>query len=175
MPLQSLSSLAAGFDATAAQGELDFQHVEAPGLDAVDCPFCRAQLFPMSDPRFAICKNERIIMNLAYAAAEYEDDYFDKEYKTQYGKSYTADHEVIIARNNWRYEHLRRFISPGSHASVLEVGSAAGYFLKIMQEEEYSVQGWEISKAMSKYANARGLKTTAQDFIKGARPPARTS
>lgn len=135
----------------------------------MDCPFCRARLTLLSDPRFATCKNDRVVINLAYAATTYEDDYFDREYKTQYGKSYTADHEAILSRNAWRYERLKNFISPATHPGILEVGSAAGYFLKIMQEEDYAVQGWEISRAMSKYANARGLKTIAQDFMKGAR------
>lgn len=135
----------------------------------MECPFCRTPLKPMTDQRFATCQEDSVVVNLAYAAATYEDDYFDKEYKTQYGKSYTADHEAILSRNRWRYEHLRKFISPQTHPAILEVGSAAGYFLKIMQEEDYAVQGWEISKAMSKYANARGLRTIAQDFTRGAR------
>lgn len=135
----------------------------------MDCPFCQAKLKPLGDARFAACAQDRVVINLAYETTSYEHDYFDKEYRTQYGKSYTADHAAILKRNRWRAEHLRPFISAESHPEILEVGSAAGYFLKIMQEADFSVRGWEISQAMSKYANARGLKTVCQDFLKGAR------
>lgn len=110
-----------------------------------------------------------MIINGAYEFRRYEHDYFDKEYRNQYGRSYTEDRQAILARNQIRFNLLGKFANPQSHPDVLEVGSAAGYFLKIMQEAGYTVRGWEISEAMTRYSNARGIKTIQQDFLSGAR------
>jgi len=135
----------------------------------MNCPICQSDLKLFANVNFARCPNDKLIVNLGFQQTSYEHDYFDKEYKTQYGKSYVADYQSILSRNLQRFDQLKDFINAKSHPYVLEVGSAAGYFLKIMQAEDFSVQGWEISKSMTKYANARGLKTVAQDFLKGAR------
>ncbi|MBX3723432.1 MAG: class I SAM-dependent methyltransferase [Turneriella sp.] len=133
------------------------------------CPICGESLRALDNPAFAVCPNEKLVVNLAYQTVRYESDYFDKEYKQQYGKSYTADRQAILERNQHRYDRVRHLFGPATHPQVLEIGSAAGYFLKAMQDEEFVVRGWEISKTMAAYANARGLKTTRQDFLKGAR------
>lgn len=109
------------------------------------------------------------MVNLGYKAVRYESDYFDKEYKAQYGKSYTADRQAILDRNLHRYDKVKDLFNATTHPQLLEIGSAAGYFLKAMQDEDFIVRGWEISKMMSAYANARGLKTTRQDFLKGTK------
>ncbi len=133
------------------------------------CPICGENLKTLDNPSFAVCPNDRLVINLAYRAVRYESDYFDKEYKAQYGKSYMADRQAILERNQHRYEKVKNLFSPTTHPQVLEIGSAAGYFLKAMQDEDFIVRGWEISKTMATYANARGLKTTRQDFLKGAK------
>ena len=135
----------------------------------MSCPICQGSLAHLSDRRFAVCPNEGVVVNLAYEFRRYEHDYFEKEYKNQYGRSYTADRQSILERNQKRFQHIAHIVSHRSHPQVLEIGSAAGYFLKIMQDHGFLVHGWEISAAMAKYANARGLKTTQQDFLKGAR------
>lgn len=135
----------------------------------MNCPICSAGLKPLNDARFGYCTADKLVVNLAYQPVKYEKDYFSKEYKNQYGRTYTADRQAILERNRIRREQVRPFFSAQSHPQLLEVGSAAGYFLKIMQEEEFTVRGWEISDTMSQYANARGLKTTKQDFFKGAK------
>ncbi len=127
----------------------------------------------LSDARFGYCTADKLVVNLAYQPVKYEEDYFNKEYKNQYGRAYTADRQAILERNRIRLGQLRPFFSAQSHPQLLEIGSAAGYFLKIMQEEEFTVRGWEISQTMSQYANARGLKTIRQDFFKGAKAHAK--
>lgn len=133
------------------------------------CPICGESLKAFNNPSFAVCPGDKIVVNLAYKALIYESDYFDKEYKAQYGKSYTADRQAILERNQQRYGKIRDLFSAATHPQLLEIGSAAGYFLKAMQDENFIVRGWEISKTMAAYANARGLKTTRQDFLKGAK------
>jgi len=134
----------------------------------VPCPICGHELKALSDARFARCPDDELIVNRAYQPVAYESDYFGKEYKNQYGRSYTADRKAILARNQARYSKVKRLFTAATHPRLLEIGSAAGYFLKAMQDENFDVRGWEISKTMTAYANARGLKTACQDFLKGA-------
>jgi SAM-dependent methyltransferase len=133
------------------------------------CPICGQNLKALNHPDFAVCPADKIVVNLAYKPVRYESDYFDKEYKAQYGKSYMADRQSILERNQHRYEKVKHLFTAATHPQLLEIGSAAGYFLKAMQDEDFTVRGWEISKTMATYANARGLKTTRQDFLKGAK------
>jgi SAM-dependent methyltransferase len=135
----------------------------------VSCPICGQSLSALNHPAFAVCPSDKLVVNLAYKPVRYESEYFDKEYKAQYGKSYTADRQAILERNQTRYDKVKHLFSAQTHPQLLEIGSAAGYFLKAMQDEDFVVRGWEISKTMAAYANARGLKTTRQDFIKGAK------
>ncbi len=139
----------------------------------MNCPICSAGLVPLSDARFGYCKADRLVVNGVFAPVKYEEDYFNREYKNQYGRTYTADRQAILERNRIRLEQIKPYFNAQTHPQVLEVGSAAGYFLKIMQEEGFTVRGWEISETMSQYANARGLKTTRQDFLKGAKAHAK--
>ncbi|GAB4423968.1 MAG: hypothetical protein OHK0011_04180 [Turneriella sp.] len=132
------------------------------------CPLCGTLLSNLSDKRFGACRKDGLIVNGAYEFRRYEHDYFEQEYRSQYGRSYTEDRQAILARNAIRFSKIKGFAPVTTHSQVLEVGSAAGYFLKILQEAGYSVRGWEISEAMTKYANARGIKTVRQDFLKGA-------
>lgn len=133
------------------------------------CPLCESKLRPLSDRRFGVCPADGVIANGAYEFRRYEHDYFEKEYRNQYGRSYTEDRQEILKRNAIRFAKIQPLAPHTTHPQVLEIGSAAGYFLKIMQEAGYSVRGWEISAAMTKYANARGIKTLRQDFLTGAR------
>lgn len=135
----------------------------------MNCPLCGTLLTPLSDRRFGVCRKDGLVVNGAYEFRRYEHDYFEKEYCNQYGRSYTEDRQAILARNEIRFAKVKELAPVATHPQVLEVGSAAGYFLKIMQEAGYSVRGWEISEAMTKYANARGIKTVRQDFLKGAK------
>lgn len=140
----------------------------------MDCAFCGAALIPLSDPQFAFCKNDKLVFNCAYEATAYEHNYFDKEYAAQYGKAYTADRAAILGRNAARYKIASNFFSATTHARVLEVGSAAGYFLETMQSQGFTVCGWEISKTMTAYAKKRGLKTLQQDFMSGVKRHAKS-
>ncbi|MCX7633275.1 MAG: class I SAM-dependent methyltransferase [Turneriella sp.] len=140
-----------------------------PATGSQLCPFCGSPLQPFSDSRFRLCRQDQVVFNTAYAHRSYESGYFEQEYRAQYGRSYVEDRRLLLARNAWRQLQIQRLAPPTSHPRVLEVGSAAGYFLHVMQQAGYTVCGWEISAAMARYANARGLKTIRQDFLHGAR------
>lgn len=105
-------------------------------------------------------------------SVSYESDYFNKEYKDQYGKNYTQDEETI---RNLGQKRFKKFFQYASHLknassniklkrSFLEVGSAAGFFLHEAKKFGFSIEGWEISKEMSEYANQKGILTLNGDF-----------
>lgn len=137
------------------------------------CPLCGTVLTSLSDKRFGVCRADGLVVNGAYQFRRYEHDYFEQEYRTQYGRTYTADRQAILARNERRYAKVKLLAPVETHPTVLEIGSAAGYFLHLMQDAGYAVVGWEISQAMTHYANARGIKTVRQDFLRGAARHAR--
>lgn len=130
------------------------------------CPFCDNALQPLSQvPGFLECITHKVVMNGSYRTANYEEDYFNKEYASQYGKEYLADGLSIQIRNSIRYTHISRYMNANTHNRVLEIGSAAGFFLSFMREKGFDVTGYEISLSMSQYANKKGIPTFQGSFM----------
>lgn len=130
------------------------------------CPFC--DLNPAAIPHllsFRKCPRHKILINTTYRVLSYEEDYFGAEYKTQYGKDYLSDRESLMKRNSERISQTKEYFSSQSHKKVLEVGSAAGFFLELMQQKGYDVTGYEISRKMATYAAERGIKTIQGSFM----------
>lgn len=113
---------------------------------------------------FAYCVHCGILYNVNYEKTNYEDVYFNDEYKQQYGKSYIDDKENIIKKINQRIALLKKNIPEWGFGNLLEIGSAAGFFLEAVKKEGLTAQGWELSRYMSDYANQNQNKTTCVDF-----------
>lgn len=112
---------------------------------------------------FAICSKCGCIRYLKAQSTRYEEDYFDKEYKEQYGRSYLEDRNNLQQRMRKRLEAI--FCHAPKSGRLLEIGSAAGFFLEEAQKAGYEVCGWEISKTMSDYANQNKIPTQNGDFF----------
>ena len=81
----------------------------------------------------------------------YEENYFDKEYKTQYGKSYLEDENHLRALARKRLKRLEKYTK--NLISIYEIGSAFGFFLdEAYKKYDCSCQGIEISKHATRYA-----------------------
>ncbi|HRP70730.1 MAG TPA: class I SAM-dependent methyltransferase [Turneriella sp.] len=132
------------------------------------CPLCGATPKAFSNPFFAVCENDKLVIHTAFKETNYEENYFEKEYVAQYGKSYIDDKPAISARAKWRYERVQHFLKPTTHPRLLEVGSAAGFFLEAMQAQGFQTEGWEVSESMTEYANAHSITTYTHDFFGGA-------
>lgn len=126
------------------------------------CQFCHTPLEPVHGSKvFERCPQDYLIWNTQYSKTKYENEYFQTEYRLQYGREYLADKPSIVKRMNERWNIFEKLV-PKSYPEkprLLEFGSAAGFFLEIAMQSGWDPEGWEVSRLMSEYANHHGLKT----------------
>lgn len=129
------------------------------------CPLCNNPLIVSQlDSRFGQCTQDATLWNLDAASLDYDADYFGREYKQQYGKNYIDDKQSLLNRMRVRWQYLKP-MAPSAPAKVLEVGSAAGFFLSFFKNLGYEETGWEISAQMSKLSRKSGNNTLTGDFF----------
>lgn len=128
------------------------------------CKVCDGHLSAIdADNRFKYCNNCGTINYTRAKKTEYEDSYFFKEYREQYKRNYLEDKHILQKRMSERLQTIEDFRQPP--AELLEIGSAAGFFLELALEKGYQARGWEVSKTMSTYANEHGWPTVNIDFL----------
>ena len=132
------------------------------------CKLCNHTNKIIDTDIYTICSKCLLLYYNLAKSISYEDDYFGKEYKNQYGKEYIEDKPNIQNKNNYRLQYLDSIFKKNKidykNKRVLEIGSAAGFFLDIMQQKGCSIQGWEISSVMGKIANSNGISTIVGNF-----------
>ncbi|MDI6704183.1 MAG: class I SAM-dependent methyltransferase [bacterium] len=79
----------------------------------------------------------------------YEEDFFIKNYKDQYGRDYIEDKENIVRFAKSRFQTIEKYIKPGR---ILDVGCGLGFYLEVAKERGWEVYGVEISEYASNYA-----------------------
>lgn len=124
-----------------------------------DCPVCSAgKHTPVSD-RLFYCKQCRIVFNADHRTEQYSEDYFVDDYRAQYGKTYEEDFNAIYAASYGRLDRILKYIPRSrdrSGLSLLDIGSALGFFLKCAKDRGIGrVQGIEISSYASSYCRNR--------------------
>lgn len=88
--------------------------------------------------------------------------FFGDEYS-----NYVADKRVIQKNFRLRYRTLQRFLVPGRHRQLFEIGSAYGFFLELMQEHFESVQGIDITADGVRFARQElKLDVIQEDLLK---------
>src|SRR5947207_2216050 len=71
---------------------------------------------------------------------------YDKDFFTGAEFSdYAADEKFFRRNFRLRLRELKKFLDPGRHQSLLEIGSAYGFFLDLARSEFASVQGIDIT------------------------------
>jgi len=120
--------------------------------DRATCPHSGATLIPLKRPgfRFAVSPVTKAIHFLDAAPVSYDSDYFLEEYQKQYGKSYFEDEPNLRLHARKRISRIERYMMPP--ASLLEIGSACGYFLDEARSRGFRTTGIEISQFASDYA-----------------------
>ena len=117
------------------------------------CPVCFSTKSSPVGPNYYLCKNCRISFNENYAPREYDHDYFLEDYQSQYGKTYIQDFENITALSRKRLGMIFKYAAKEpSTLNLLEIGSAAGFFLQ--SAKEFGIQhltGIEISHYAASY------------------------
>lgn len=118
-----------------------------------NCPFCRRFSQRSISADLFKCGNCSLVFNVNCKSLSYDRDYFISEYLEQYGKTYLDDFDNIYRLSNLRLDRILKLISKiKSGQTLLDIGSAAGFFLKAAQDREITkLKGIEISAFAADY------------------------
>lgn len=79
---------------------------------------------------------------------------------------YAGDERFFRKNFRLRIGTLKRFLEPSRHRTLLEIGSAYGFFLDEVRDHLQSVEGIDITDAGVQYARERfGLNVVQADFL----------
>jgi SAM-dependent methyltransferase len=135
-------------------------------INSLNCPICGKS----SDEHISIdlhkCIDCSLIFNVNCKSLSYDRDYFISEYQGQYGKTYIEDFDNIYRMSGNRLDKILCMLKSGSsEKSVLDIGCAAGFFLKAAKNKGITkLKGIEISDFASDYCR----KTFSIDVIKSS-------
>jgi len=121
--------------------------------ESINCPVCGRS----SDTRISIdfhkCLKCRLIFNVNCKSLSYDRDYFISEYQGQYGKTYIDDFDNIYRLSLLRLKEIYKMLDiKNKDLSILDIGSAAGFFLKAAKDTGIKKTGGiEISNFASDY------------------------
>jgi len=116
------------------------------------CPLCKDTIKLPEEEAFTYCENCKSVINNLYRKASYDRDYFMDDYEEQYGKTYIDDFDSIYNNSVKRLQEISQFIKIKKEISLLDIGSAAGFFLKAAKDKGIDrVLGIEISEFASQY------------------------
>ncbi|MEE9392349.1 MAG: class I SAM-dependent methyltransferase [Planctomycetota bacterium] len=131
---------------------------ESLPLESVSCYMCERDdgKLIFSDPPFSII---RCGCGFVYVTPRVPDEKLHLIYQTEYFKShsasefgytdYTKDKEGYLATFRRKAKLVAKHTPKGK---ILEIGSAAGFFLHAMKERNYDVHGVEVSEYVTKFA-----------------------
>ena len=79
----------------------------------------------------------------------YSSDYFDSQYKKQYGRTYLEDFPKIREQGRSRLQRIQKLLKRGGSGNtppaVLDIGCAYGPFMLAAQDEGMQVKGIDVS------------------------------
>lgn len=123
------------------------------------------------DPKFPnhyeVCKHTGILKYKLAKERSYGDSYFLEEYQNQYKKTYYEDEPNLrmMARRRLGVIH-DLFGSDLRGKFLLEIGSAAGFFLDEAKKLELSTKGYELSGREVDYSVSKlGLDVSASSIL----------
>ncbi|MCW7493050.1 class I SAM-dependent methyltransferase [Leptospira sp. 2 VSF19] len=100
------------------------------------------------------CRLTGVLRYLPAKQREYGDSYFMEEYKSQYKKSYYEDEPNLRLMAKRRLQHLETVGAKPKESSLLEIGSAAGFFLDEARTCGYQTKGLELSPKEVEFAKS---------------------
>lgn len=105
---------------------------------------------------YEICKHTGILKYKSAKNRIYGDSYFMEEYQKQYKKTYYEDEPNLRMMAKRRLDVIRKiFVSNLNGKSLLEIGSAAGFFLDEAKKLGFQTTGYELSVREVEYS--RGM------------------
>jgi SAM-dependent methyltransferase len=130
--------------------------------DPGKCPVCGKDEKREISSNLNLCRNCHIIFNSDCRSLSYDRDYFINEYNEQYGRTYLEDYSNIYNLSNLRLNRILELLAVEGKHSLLDIGSAAGFFLKAAKDRGIStLLGIEISEYAADYCR----KTFGIDVI----------
>ncbi|MCL1865286.1 MAG: class I SAM-dependent methyltransferase [Spirochaetes bacterium] len=116
------------------------------------CPICKINSNIRISADLYKCSLCNLIFNINFKSLSYNRDYFITEYESQYGKTYIDDFENIYGSSKVRLKKILKLIENKNDLSILDIGSAAGFFLKAAKDYGIKkLKGIEISHFASEY------------------------
>jgi len=116
------------------------------------CPICKVDSSIKISADLYKCSLCNLIFNVNFKSLSYDRDYFINEYENQYGKTYIDDFENIYGASKIRLKKIISLLKNKNDPSLLDIGSAAGFFLKAAKDYGIEkLQGIEISRFASEY------------------------
>lgn len=147
------------------------------------CPVCNQEVDQkinqvvarFSSRTYFICSSCRIYYLLSFngEAKKYNGDYFNTEYREQYGKTYLQDFRNIKAIAHRRLVKIKKILvlkercksSSLEKPKLVDVGCAYGPFLAAATEQGFDALGLDISQEAVAYVNGElKLKAFQADF-----------
>jgi len=119
------------------------------------CPVCSSEDFEDISSSLHRCRNCSAGFNSGYKPLLYNNNYFIDEYREQYGKTYLDDYDHIYSMSMERLKRIVPLVSKQKdlkNASLLDIGSAMGFFLKAAMDSGLGqLKGIEISEYAGGY------------------------
>ena len=119
------------------------------------CPVCNSNKGRNISGSLRYCSFCDIVYNISYTPLSYDDSYFLDEYKDQYGRTYLQDFDSIYNQSRKRLARILNLFRHHDHTqglSLLDIGSAMGFFLKAAHDCGIEdLLGIEISQYASQY------------------------
>ena len=117
-----------------------------------NCPLCSKPSEKQITGDLFKCGKCELIFNINCRSLSYDRDYFISEYERQYGRTYPEDFKNIYSLSVQRLKIILQLIKNRNDLSLLDIGSAAGFFLKAAEDSGIQkVMGVEISAFASDY------------------------
>ncbi|TGM03861.1 class I SAM-dependent methyltransferase [Leptospira jelokensis] len=114
---------------------------------------------------YEICRHTGVLRYLPAKQREYGDSYFMEEYMSQYKKSYYEDETNLRTMAKRRLANLTKLVpfreghptmkETFQNHSLLEIGSAAGFFLDEARIAGFKTKGLELSPKEVEYAKTK--------------------
>ncbi|MEY2401432.1 MAG: hypothetical protein QOJ08_1543 [Ilumatobacteraceae bacterium] len=103
--------------------------------------------------------------------SKYGDEDFEKLYGHDYFHGdeyhdYIAEKAITQKSFKLRMRKLDRFLDPNRHRSVLEIGSAYGFFLDFVRDRFSKATGTDVAVEGVQYAQAQGLDVRLGDLTR---------
>ncbi len=139
------------------------------------CPICtypNAAVARFARRTYFRCRRCGLIYLLSFVAVStrYDENYFEQEYRRQYGKTYLEDFKTIEAVSRGRLRIIERLVSGGKTSGlegrdILDVGCAFGPFLKASAERGALPAGIDVFPRAVEYVRSElGLPCEPASF-----------